>query len=289
MAKRSSQLSNEKLRPPSLVESRANAFQKIQLQIDKGQTIRNKRIDSGEGLNEARAEFSKWSKYNTELLSRLFDNSSMADEYSKYPVSIINFNPTFSEMVIRFQEDVDEKINHLEAIRDRLDLIPEISSYFIPNSSHLETDDLGQDVFIVHGHDEAAKEMVSRFIEKLGFKAIILHEQPNAGRTIIEKFEAYSNVGFAVVLLTPDDAHIARVKTLEGKPRARQNVIFELGYFIGKLGRQRVCALHKKEVELPSDIDGILYITLDTLGSWRLSLAKEMKHAGLPVDMNYAV
>ena len=144
-------------------------------------------------------------------------------------------------------------------------------------------------VFIVHGHDEASKEAVSRFIEKLGFKAIILHEQPNAGKTIIEKFEKYSNVGFAVVLLTPDDIGAARDKVTEEKPRARQNVILELGYFIAKLGREHVCALYKEDVELPSDINGLLYVQLDPKGAWRLSLAKEMKQAGFSVDMNKAV
>lgn len=147
----------------------------------------------------------------------------------------------------------------------------------------------GQEVFLVHGHDEASKESVSRFIEKLGFKAIILHEQPNAGRTIIEKFEDYSNVGFAIVLLTPDDIGATRDNATKKKPRARQNVILELGYFIAKLGRERVCALYKEEIELPSDIYGLLYVPLDMAGAWRLSLAKEMRHAGLPVDMNKAI
>jgi predicted nucleotide-binding protein len=145
---------------------------------------------------------------------------------------------------------------------------------------------LNQKVFIVHGHDEAVKEAVSRLIEKLGFTAIILHEQPNAGRTVIEKFEAYSNVGYAVVLLTPDDIGGTLDRPNDLKPRARQNVIFELGHFFAKLGRQRVCALYKEDVELPSDIHGVLYILYDDAGAWRMSLAKEMKHAGYPVDID---
>jgi len=157
----------------------------------------------------------------------------------------------------------------------------------IPNRASKESSNmLNQKVFIVHGHDEAAKEAVSRFIEKLGFTAIILHEQPNAGLTVIEKFEAYSDVGFALVLLTPDDIGGIPDKQNELKFRARQNVIFELGYFFARLGRQRVCALYKTEVELPSDIHGVLYIPLDNAGAWRMSLAKEMKNAGYPVDMN---
>jgi predicted nucleotide-binding protein len=145
-----------------------------------------------------------------------------------------------------------------------------------------------KDVFLVHGHDDAARETVARFIEKLGFNAIILHEQPNRGRTIIEKFEAHSAVGFAVVLLTPDDVG-GSAKTKDTQPRARQNVILELGFFCGALGRTRVCALHKGGVEIPSDFDGVVYVPLDDGGAWRLKLAREMKAAGLDVDMNKAL
>jgi predicted nucleotide-binding protein len=93
-------------------------------------------------------------------------------------------------------------------------------------------------IFIVHGHDNEAKVEVARFLERVGFEAIILHEQANRGRTIIEKVEMHSDVGFAVVLLTPDDEGGKRGNST--RPRARQNVVLELGYFIGRLGRDRV-------------------------------------------------
>lgn len=143
-------------------------------------------------------------------------------------------------------------------------------------------------VFIVHGHDEQARETVARFVEKLGLEAIILHEQPNAGRTIIEKFEDYSNVQFAIVLLTPDDVGKGSSET-ELNPRARQNVIFELGFFIGKLTRKNVCALYKEGVEILSDYQGVLYHPLDLGGGWKLALAKELKAAGFNIDMNKVI
>jgi predicted nucleotide-binding protein len=139
-------------------------------------------------------------------------------------------------------------------------------------------------VFIVHGHDEGSREAVARFLEGIGFEAVILHEQPNKGRTVIEKFEAHGEVGFVVVLLTPDDTGSAA-----GNPplaRARQNVILEWGYFIGKLGRSRVCALKKGEVELPSDILGIVWESFDEHGGWRQKLAKELSAAGFEIDWN---
>lgn len=157
-------------------------------------------------------------------------------------------------------------------------------------SATLEKPVIGHRIFLVHGHDEAILHETARFLEKLDQEVIILREQPNKGRTIIEKFEDYADVGFAVVLLTADDrGGASELPIEEQKSRARQNVIFELGYFIGRLGRNRVCALYASGVEVPSDYSGVLYIQLDEQGGWRLSLAKEMKAAGLPVDMNLAL
>jgi predicted nucleotide-binding protein len=141
-------------------------------------------------------------------------------------------------------------------------------------------------VFIVHGHNPGPKEAVARFIEKLGLEPIILHEKPDAGRTIIEKFSYYSDVKFAVVILTADDEG----KSLEGpdtaRPRARQNVIFEFGYFIGKLGRDNVCALYERGVEIPSDYSGVLFVPFDSSDQWRIKLVRELQEAGFKVDAN---
>jgi predicted nucleotide-binding protein len=281
--------SNGELSPPSLVEPRESALRKMQIQINKGQQIRNMSISSKDDLEQARAERSKWSKYNTELLTRLFNNTAMADEYDRFFGAFILSNPTLTEMIQEFRGEMDDSITRLESIRDRLDLIPEPGSASPVPPASVTADEGENKVFVVHGHDEAAKEAVARQIEKLGLKAIILHEQPNAGRTVIEKFELYSNVSFAVVLLTPDDVGAPRDKSTELKARARQNVIYELGYFIGKLGRQRVCALHKEGIELPSDIYGVLYVSMDTAGAWRLALARELRQAGFPVDLNKAM
>lgn len=138
-------------------------------------------------------------------------------------------------------------------------------------------------IFVVHGHDEAAKIEIARFIEKAGLKSIILHEQASEGRTIIEKLEKYSDVGFAVVLLTPDDVGGPQDYE-ELRPRARQNVIAELFYFLGKLGRSRVCALKKGDLEIPSDIGGVVYIDFDSRGAWKADLLREWKAAGYTID-----
>lgn len=150
-------------------------------------------------------------------------------------------------------------------------------------------------VFVVHGHDHAAKETVARFLENLNLEPVILHEQANQGRTVIEKFEQHSEeVVFAVVLLTPDDLGAARtgddrLRELHERNlnrRARQNVVFELGYFVGRLSRRRVCALYVDGVELPSDMKGVLYVSYDIAGAWRVELAREIKAAGIDIDLN---
>lgn len=141
-------------------------------------------------------------------------------------------------------------------------------------------------VFIVHGHDESAQNKAARFVEKLGFEAIILHEKASSGRTIIEKIEHYSDVGFAIVLYTPDDVGNVKSEAENLNVRARQNVIFEHGYLIGRLGREKVSALVDGKLELPNDISGVVYIGLDEGVSWQLQLAKEMKQSGYDIDMN---
>lgn len=147
---------------------------------------------------------------------------------------------------------------------------------------------LTEAVFIVHGHDQTLRQQVARFIEKLGIKTIVMFEEPGKGLTIIEKLEANSDVPFAVVLFTPDDLGRA-AKEKELHPRARQNVVLELGFFLGKLGRSNVVALYDESVELPSDYRGVEYVKIDAEGAWKLRLAKELKAAGLAVDMNKAI
>jgi putative nucleotide-binding protein containing TIR-like domain len=141
-------------------------------------------------------------------------------------------------------------------------------------------------VFIVHGHDNAAKEAVARFIEKIGLEAIILHEQASSGNTIIEKIEANSNVGFGIVLYTPCDLGASQEKKDELKPRARQNVVFEHGYLMAKIGRKNVCALLKGDIETPNDISGVVYIKMDEVDSWKYTVGKEMKACGYDIDLN---
>ena len=145
-----------------------------------------------------------------------------------------------------------------------------------------------QRIFIVHGHDAAMKTEVARFVERLDLEAVILHEMPNAGRTIMEKLEEHSGVDFAIVLLSPDDLGRSATST-EETPRARQNVVFEMGLLIGMLGRDRVCILCKGDVERPSDASGIVYLRYESIEAIKTEVIREMRAAGLTVDANKAL
>jgi hypothetical protein len=138
-------------------------------------------------------------------------------------------------------------------------------------------------IFIVHGHDDIAKLEMSAFISSLGLQPIILHQQASSGRTIIEKIEHYSNVGFGVVLYTPRDIG-SKVGDLKSNYRARQNVVFEHGFLIGKLGRARVAAVVKGNVETPNDISGVVYVSMDHAEEWKRQLLVELRGAGYQVQ-----
>ena len=147
-------------------------------------------------------------------------------------------------------------------------------------------------IFIVHGHDEEMKQAAARTLSSIGLEPIILHEQANEGKTVIEKFEKHADVGFAVVLLSPDDfAYRKDAGPRSARPRARQNVILELGYFVAKLGRAKVVPLYRdgSDIELPSDIAGVIYTPYDRAGTWKHQLVKELKAAGYDVDANKLV
>jgi hypothetical protein len=158
---------------------------------------------------------------------------------------------------------------------------------FEPLRRHLARHSGSSRVFVVHGRSEGPLQSVARVLAQLGFVPVILREQPNRGRALIQKFIDYSDVEFAVVVLSPDDVGRLRDEpSAELRPRPRQNVMFELGFFIGKLGGDRVCALYEGNTEIPSDYSGVAFVPYDSLGAWKLALANELREVGLTVDLN---
>lgn len=219
--------------------------------------------------------YHKWDDFNTDFLKRTFNNSE--NEYKKEYEAAYHLGNIFgSDDVVGDQKKtIKQKIGKLESIIERLVIIPCDKQEEIIDT-HNSTQ-LSNKVFIVHGHDSLMKETTARTLSKLGLDPIILHEQPDGGRTIIEKFEENSSeVGYAIILLTADDEGKAKKET-DMKARARQNVVFEMGYFIGKLGRKKVLLLLENGVEKPGDLDGVVYTPIDANDGWKLKLVKELK------------
>lgn len=211
----------------------------------------------------------------------------LVDSFSENPDNATSFARTFyyngsSSIASNLRSLVDQVL--VPFARDYINVIKAETATPEATLLPVRTGPAARKAFVVHGHDDGAREAVARFLERIGFEAIILHEQANQGRTIIEKIEAHGEVGFAVVLLTPDD--VGGVKEGPQRPRARQNVLLELGYFIGRLGRSRVCALKRGEVEIPSDFGGVVYEPFDAAGVWKAALGRELRAAGFEIDWN---
>ena len=262
--------------------SKAKAIERLQGLVDEGRRVRPQ-----DGHNQ---NFQKWSQGVDNAFYRIFGEHSR--QYSQLPESyettfqgILRYRDLVLSLVESNLDDVrlfwkDDDRQSLEHGTERKEKTIGVSQSDIePN---------GIKVFVVHGRDESARETVARFLDRLRLDPIILHEKSNEGHTIIEKLVLNADVSFAVVLLTPDDVGGPAGNGDELRPRARQNVIFELGFFIGKLGRNRVCTFIKDTVETPSDYDGIVYTRMDDAGGWKTKLVQELKAAGFAIDANRA-
>ena len=228
-----------------------------------------------------------WRSTTTEVVIRAFGSHSRNVDEITAIIDIIYDHTTEHQAEMSRRENLSRSIKVLESCIEQLEMFnPPAESKQVP----MEKPTTSLDVFVVHGREESKREAVARFLEKLNLRPVILHEQPSLGRTLIEKLEGQASVGFAVVILTGDDRGGPIEQATDAvQPRARQNVVFEHGYFIGRLGRKRVCALYQEGVELPSDFAGVVYIPLDNGGGWRILLARELKEAGLPIDLNLAM
>ena len=275
----------------TLTVSLQKASQQLAQRINLGQQLITQRYPGITGKNYLDLvwdSIKKWDDYNNTFLRKLFSDESVADKYDS-AVTFKSYSslPDYSKKILSFYRIKSRELN---SIKERLKLYAIAQRASITSST---VRPLGNKIFIVHGHDETTKISVARFLEKLDLEVVILHEQADKGRTIIEKIEVNSSevdIGYAVVLFTPDDMGMAVSKLDKSSPkpplrhRARQNVVFELGYFIAKLGRSRVRAMYVEGVELPGDYQGVIYTKLDNSGSWKLELAREIKAAGIYFD-----
>lgn len=223
-------------------------------------------------------EYMKWNEKALRIFDNIFGkNSKQAYKYVEIQFECMNsygdcthietFNhakKAMKSLLEVFIEEIEEWDEHINAFN---------------KDSLIEIDKTK--IFIVHGHDNGLKQEVARFIEKLGLTPIILHEQPNAGKTIIEKIESFTDVGFGIVLYTECDQGAKKGEDL--KARARQNVVFEHGFLIAKLGRENVSHLATPNIEMPNDISGTIYVDNN---NWKQDIFKELKYAGYDIDAN---
>lgn len=265
-----------------LIKPRNVFKEELNERIKAGEELHSTGVQTMNELSELERNFYDWNDYNIELIKRAFNNGSQSEYYSEYyrvndyvglydHIKGVNTNSPAYKLE-KGKGRIQNCITILKRLVKKLPLIDEeqsIQGYNTIDRTYYNR------TFIVHGHNEAKKFEIARFIENdLKRKTVILHEQANKGRTIIEKFEDYSAVDFAVALWTADD--FGRVKaSKEDSPRARQNVIFETGFFIGKIGRQNVIVLYEDGIEIPSDYSGVIFIRL--AGNWKDDLRKEIE------------
>jgi predicted nucleotide-binding protein len=269
---------------PQLLVPRADFEQLLALRIDLGEALLDVEITARVIYDQVRGEYRLWDEYNVTLIESAFTTSEEAETYRWWPGIAVGTDD-LHEQIKELTEDIEERVRRLRSLRGRLGLFAVVST-LAPNRP-TKPGPTERAIFLVHGRDNAAKHGVARFVQSVtGITPRILAEQANLGQTIIEKFERHAlNVSFAIVLLTADDEG-----GLKGahdlKPRARQNVVLELGWFIGAIKRENVAILCEPGIELPSDALGLAYISLTGDDGWKLQLAKEMKSSGLSVDLS---
>lgn len=251
-----------------------NAIKTLERLIEKSNYL------LGEGVTAKNPQFQAWYTDTQLFLSEQYGEDSI--QFNKF------INLKFYEEDFPFTDNgdaiacaVDLRITQ-EHLAVYLERMKEEQTESTLDKTNIESRHNFQKVFIVHGHDEALKHSVARIVEKQGLEAIILSEKTNQGKTIIEKFEAHSDVGGAICLFTADDMGKAKAETTEN-PRARQNVVFEAGYFMGKLGRNHVVMICEAGVEIPGDLSGVVYTSKS---DWKTDVLKELKAMGYSIDMN---
>jgi predicted nucleotide-binding protein len=252
----------------------------LQRQIEEAKSLISKRPINSQAYNV-------WRDATQTYLDKAFGKGQKHLEMSPVAYSVMT---TPEERARRTEQRHFDNLNfniiRLEGYIKQLETEIEISSVEESRLGTIQAKDVSSQIFIVHGRNDEVKTKVARFLEKAGLTVLILHEQPGRTRTIVEKLEDHSLVGHAVILLTADDVGRS-VDETDLRPRARQNVILELGYFFALLGRNRISVLYEDGVEIPSDFVGVEYLPLNS--AWQAKLLTELKDAGFKVDFESAL
>jgi predicted nucleotide-binding protein len=295
LARRPVSKTSEPERPVELAVPREEAKRRLVERIERGQQLTKAQINTEDALEAAEHDYHKWSAFNTELLKQLFTTDALSKEYAWWGIAVMGMeHQSLGGKIAKHHESVTEKLRRLDSIVERLELYPLAPSVQVTevakHSSSSDTGSRNKKVFVVHGHDEIAKTNLEVFLHEIGLEPIVLHRQADEGLTVIEKFEKHADVGYAFIILTPDEiAYLAKEEWLtddkrKKEHRARPNVIFEFGYFVGKLGRSRVCCIYTGDVTLPSDVNGLIYKKFErSVEEVAYGITKDLKASGYDV------
>ncbi|BCW12147.1 hypothetical protein NtRootA4_32090 [Arthrobacter sp. NtRootA4] len=233
------------------------------------------------------ADFAAWRNQTEVVLRKIFDIGHPTYEsflQIRYTPQVFSTNHKPDTAAVRAR-GVKSALALLGAAKLELQLSEDASTSLGGKGTATTPTPADGRVFIVHGHDTSLKHEAARFLRDLtGEEPVILHEQIDGGRSLIEKFEeSAATTAFAVVLLTADDLGRAKDDATD-RPRGRQNVVFEMGFFFGSLGRGNVAVIHDDGIEEPGDVKGMLYVPRDEAGAWKTRIAREINHAGIAVE-----
>ena len=248
----------------------------IEEKISNGENLLKHKITDIQQWKIEEKKFKVWNSENFELLKSIFKNNRVAKDYSSSGWSIERIlisDLKLSEKTAKLNLDIQNKLDKLYSIKLSLGIF----------KIHDDTGrrDNSKKLFFIHGTNSSTKTMIIEFIEELGLEPIILQEFIAGGNTLIDEILTRSEVKFAIGLLTPDNIGGTQPDKLSF--RADQNVILELGIFVGLLGRNNVCGLYSGNLQLPEDYHGFEYVKIDRSGNWRNQTIKELKNAGFDI------
>lgn len=236
-------------------------------------------------------EFIEWQNQAEMILKNIFPNDpNYVEKFMniKYGLFVYSTSTTQDEENKAFRDGLNNAKALITSYIETIKLLEDSEGEMECKTEIMQNHKISDKIFIVHGRDNETKLEVARYLEQLNLKPIILHEQVSRGKTIIEKIEEYTDINYGIVLYTPCDIGGINDDDKKLRERARQNVVFEHGLLIGKIGRKNVSALVKGNIEKPNDISGIVYIDMNS-NQWKIDLGKELRDAGYHIDFNVVI
>lgn len=275
--------------PTELLYFKAKFNKVLDDRIHLGEELYNRQVETQADLKRNKDDYYSWTRYNSEYLKKAFNKEQ--NEYRKSYDDTDSF--FFGSIGLRKSplqdlKSLKDKINHKVCILKKIRAKTDLMNISVLKSGvfkkHVVESNKSQ-IFIVPGQDVVARDKVTSFIESLDLEVIILEDQAFSNQTLLEKIEANSNAKFAIIIYTPSQKDEKLLENGNVKLKAQQNKIFEHGFLMGKIGKSNVCALVNENIEMPNDISGAAYISMDKTDLWCYTLARELKKAGYTINM----